>query len=247
MDLGADFSGCVPADMPHPASAYDMYNANKPEPMDPNAPEEIANRVVDGAWCMITQQLGYFPEDVDACARACLDIVGCGYFAYDGNDGECFASAMPGSENNDDCPEGGFKSSNYFDMWRLNANFPGDMGPDLPVPVDGEPADPLPPVDGEPEVPLPEIEEPAPEVVAPAEPTMLRERERCNAAHYRFGFFRGEFEACAAACAEHATCQFVHYDPNDGECLRVETADETCPEGWADSYWYDFWMIPSAE
>ena len=33
------------------------------------------------------------------------------------------------------------------------------------------------------------------------------------------------------------------FDPNDGECLQSETTDESCPEGFYTSSYYDFWML----
>lgn len=95
-------------------------------------------------------------------------------------------------------------------------------------------------VSGDIDVALPE---PEPEV--PAEPEMVAERQRCKADHSRFGFYRNDFEQCAEQCQDHDTCEFVHFDPNDGECLRVDTADRTCPEGFQSSNWYDFWYIPA--
>ena len=39
--------------------------------------------------------------------------------------------------------------------------------------------------------------------------------------------------------------EFFLFDPNDGECLSVSTSSADCPEGLADSPYYDFYMIVS--
>jgi hypothetical protein len=45
------------------------------------------------------------------------------------------------------------------------------------------------------------------------------------------GYFREGVEACAEECLSTPECGFIHYDPNDGECLSVLTSSAACPEG----------------
>jgi len=73
---------------------------------------------------------------------------------------------------------------------------------------------------------------------------MVMEGQKCKASAGRIGFAaKNDASSCADLCANKDGCGFFHYDPNDGECLSVTTADASCEEGFADSSWYDFWAI----
>jgi hypothetical protein len=50
-------------------------------------------------------------------------------------------------------------------------------------------------------------------------------------------------DACAAACDAQAGCSYFMYDPNDGECMQIDTSDDTCAGQLRQSRYYDFYGI----
>jgi len=69
---------------------------------------------------------------------------------------------------------------------------------------------------------------------------MISEGNACDASMTTIDFGLYDLEECARAVVD-AGYQFFHQDPNDGECLWVETENESCPEGLYESPYYDFY------
>lgn len=204
-DNGADENGCMEGvdldDGCGPPSAmrespYHLYlmtdrgvGEELPEP-EPEVVEEEgvwANKVAENTVCMLSANLGNFPGRVDDCAAECLRTEGCIHVAYDDNDGECFSSGMPvPCEGCDlDCPEGGFKTFDSFNMWHVGGELPGDdRVEDVAEERQGDDSEERQGDDSE----------------APDVPTMVYERQACGATTDRLGFFFGDFDGCAAAC-----------------------------------------------
>lgn len=71
---------------------------------------------------------------------------------------------------------------------------------------------------------------------------LIAEWTRCDAEGYGLGYFFPA-EECAQACVDDVECMFFMHDSNDGECIAKMTESADCPEGLADSSYYDFYMI----
>ena len=75
-------------------------------------------------------------------------------------------------------------------------------------------------------------------------PLMVAEGQACAAGRESLGYYRDAgIGGCADACRAVNGCQYVMFDPNDGECLQSLTTAINCPEGLGVSSWYDFWAI----
>jgi len=74
----------------------------------------------------------------------------------------------------------------------------------------------------------------------PLHVVMISEGNACDAYMNTIDFGYYDLEECARAVVE-AGFQYFHQDPNDGECLWVETVDGNCYEGFYESEYYDFY------
>lgn len=72
---------------------------------------------------------------------------------------------------------------------------------------------------------------------------MVAEGQYCGADYEVLSFNAADAEGCAVLCSQTTGCQFLFYAPDYGSCYWSQTTDISCPEGFDNLSWFDFWVV----